>query len=128
MVVVTGAATDGSALRRPREGLSMIIRGQAAPIVQAGTGVTRQVLGHDPELMMVRVTFEQGAVGRVHSHPHRQVTFVERGQFDFEVDAVTTRLLPGDSVFVPPGAPHGTVAIEAGSLVDVFAPARIDFL
>jgi quercetin dioxygenase-like cupin family protein len=106
----------------------MIIRGQNAPIVQAGAGVTRQVLGHDAELMMVRVTFEAGAVGYVHSHPHRQVTFVERGQFDFALDGKTTRLSAGDSVFVPPGAPHGAVAIEAGALIDVFAPARADFL
>ena len=106
----------------------MIVRGKDAPTVQAGTGVTRQVLGHDPELMMVRVTFEQGAVGYVHAHPHRQVTFVESGQFDFAIDGVTTRLSAGDSVFVPPGLPHGATAVEAGSLIDVFAPARVDFL
>jgi quercetin dioxygenase-like cupin family protein len=128
MVIMTGVAAVGNALRRPRERPSMIIRGQDAPVVQAGTGVTRQVLGHDAELMMVRVTFEQGAVGYVHAHPHRQVTFVERGQFDFEVDGVTTRVSAGDSVFVPPDVSHGTLAVEAGSLIDVFAPARIDFL
>jgi quercetin dioxygenase-like cupin family protein len=106
----------------------MIIRSQDAPIIQAGPGVTRQVLGHDPELMMVRVTFEKGAVGYVHAHPHRQVTFVERGEFDFTVDGVTARVVPGDSVFVPPDVPHGTVAVEEGALIDVFAPARADFL
>jgi quercetin dioxygenase-like cupin family protein len=106
----------------------VIVRREDALIVQAGTGVTRQVLGHDPELMMVRVTFQQGAVGCVHSHPHRQATLVERGRFDFVVDGVTTRVSAGDSVFVPPDAPHGAVAIEAGSLIDVFAPARVDFL
>ena len=106
----------------------MIIRGQDAPTVKAGPGVTRQVLGHDAELMMVRVTFEKGAVGYVHSHPHRQVTFIERGEFEFTVDGVTTRVAPGDSVFVPPGVPHGATAVDAGSLIDVFAPARVDFL
>jgi quercetin dioxygenase-like cupin family protein len=106
----------------------MIIRGQDAPTVSAGAGVARQVLGHDAELMLVRVTFEQGAVGYVHSHPHRQVTFVESGQFDFTLAGATTRLSAGDSVFVAPGVPHGTVALEAGSLIDVFAPARADFL
>ncbi len=106
----------------------MIIRGQEAPIVQAGAGVARQVLGHDAELMLVRVTFEKGAVGYVHSHPHRQVTFVESGQFDFTLAGVTTRLSAGDSVFAPPDLPHGAVAIEAGALIDVFAPARADFL
>jgi len=106
----------------------MIVRSKDAPTVQAGAGVSRQVLGHDPELMMVRVTFEKGAVGYVHAHPHRQVTFIERGEFDFTVDGVTTRVVPGDSVFVPPDVPHGTVAVEEGSLIDVFAPARVDFL
>ncbi len=106
----------------------MIVRGQDAPTAQAGAGVARQVLGHDAELMLVRVTFEKGAVGSVHSHPHRQVTFVENGRFDFTLDGTTTRLSAGDSVFVPPDLPHGAVAIEAGSLIDVFAPARADFL
>ncbi len=106
----------------------MIVQSKDAPVVQAGAGVTRQVLGHDSELMMVRVAFEKGAVGYEHSHPHRQVTFVESGQFDFTVDGVTTRVAPGDSVFVSPGLLHGTTAVEAGSLIDVFAPARVDFL
>jgi quercetin dioxygenase-like cupin family protein len=106
----------------------MIVRSDDAPTVEAGAGVTRQVLGHDAELMMVRVTFEKGAVGYVHAHRHRQVTFVESGEFDFTVDGVTTTLSPGDSVFIPPDVPHGTVAAEAGALIDVFAPARADFL
>jgi quercetin dioxygenase-like cupin family protein len=106
----------------------MIIRGQDAPTVQAEPGVTRQVLGHDPELMLVRVTFEKGAVGYVHAHPHRQVTFIESGQFDFTLDGATTRLSAGDCWFVPPGVPHGAAAVEAGSLIDVFTPARADFL
>jgi quercetin dioxygenase-like cupin family protein len=34
----------------------------------------------------------------------------------------------GDCWFVPPGALHGVVAIEGGALIDVFTPARADFL
>jgi quercetin dioxygenase-like cupin family protein len=106
----------------------MIIRGHEAQTEPAEPGVTRQVLGHDPELMMVRVTFEQGAVGYVHSHSHRQVTYVERGLFRFTLDGTVTEVAQGDSWFVAPGARHGATAIEAGSLIDVFTPARIDFL
>jgi quercetin dioxygenase-like cupin family protein len=106
----------------------MIIRGQQAPIAPAEPGVTRQVLGYDPQLMMVRVTFERGAVGYVHSHPHRQVTYVESGRFAFELDGVVTEMTPGDCWFVPPAARHGATALEGGSLIDVFTPARLDFL
>jgi len=106
----------------------MIVRSAEAPIVPADPGVTRQVLGHDPELMMVRVTFQKDAVGYIHTHPHRQVTYVERGRFEFNLDGAKTVLSPGDSWFVPPDVPHGAVALEEGALIDVFTPARTDFI
>jgi quercetin dioxygenase-like cupin family protein len=106
----------------------MIIRGYEAPTEPAEPGVTRQILGYDPELMMVRVTFEPGAVGYVHSHPHRQVTYVVRGRFRFSYAGTDTDVVAGDGWFVPPGVPHGAAAIEAGELIDVFTPARTDFL
>jgi quercetin dioxygenase-like cupin family protein len=106
----------------------MIIRSREAPTVPAEPGVARQVLGHDDELMMVRVTFEPGAIGYVHSHPHRQVSYVERGRFEFTIDGATTTISEGDCCFVPPGVPHGAKALEAGTLIDVFTPARMDFL
>ena len=46
-----------------------------------GAGIRRQILGHGPDLMMVRVEFEKGAVGALHQHPHRQVTYVAAGVF-----------------------------------------------
>jgi quercetin dioxygenase-like cupin family protein len=106
----------------------MIVRAHEAPTAAAEPGVTRQVLGHDPELMMVRVTFTAGAVADLHSHPHRQVTYVERGRFRFMLDGRETEMRAGDCWFVPPGALHGVVAIEGGALIDVFTPARADFL
>jgi quercetin dioxygenase-like cupin family protein len=41
---------------------------------------------------------------------------------------VETEVAAGDCWFVPPGVPHGAVAIEAGSLIDVFTPARAEFI
>lgn len=93
-----------------------------------GGGVSRQILGHDAELMMVRVRFQAGAVGAVHHHPHRQVTLVESGRFQVEVAHEARVLQAGDSFFAAPDVEHGVVALEAGVLVDVFAPARQDFL
>jgi quercetin dioxygenase-like cupin family protein len=106
----------------------MIVRGHEAPTEPAEPGVVRQVLGHDPELMMVRVTFEEGAVGYLHSHPHRQVTYVERGRFQFTLNGTTTTVSAGDCWFVPPGVAHGATALEPGVLIDVFTPAREEFL
>lgn len=106
----------------------MFVRGSEASVEQVDHGVTRQILGHDPGLMMVRVTFVMGAVGAVHAHPHRQVTYVERGRFEATVNGTTTVVAAGDCFFVAPDVPHGAVALEDGALIDVFAPARMDFI
>ena len=35
---------------------------------------------------------------------------------------------PGDSIVVPGGSVHGCACVAAGTLLDVFAPMREDFL
>ena len=91
-------------------------------------GVRRKVLGHGPDLMMVRVEFDAGAVAAMHHHPHRQVAYVVSGRFDVTVDDERTELGPGDCFFVAASRVHGVVAREAGTVIDVFTPAREDFL
>jgi quercetin dioxygenase-like cupin family protein len=91
-------------------------------------GITRQVLGYDGELMLVRVVFEEGAVGTPHRHPHRQVSYVCKGAFEVTIDGETTTLREGDSFFVEPDLLHGAVCTEPGELLDVFAPARETFV
>jgi quercetin dioxygenase-like cupin family protein len=98
------------------------------PIIQADTGVTRQVLSDSPELMIVAFTFDAGGEGKLHNHPHVQSTYVESGEFMFSVDGVETKVGPGDSFIIPTQAVHGCRCIEAGRLVDCFTPRRDDFL
>ena len=98
------------------------------PWTRVADGVDRQVLGYDQQLMLVAVRFEKGAVGALHSHPHRQVTFVSSGSFEVEIDGQKRILSAGDSFFVPSDLKHGVVAQEAGVLVDVFHPMRDEFV
>ena len=51
----------------------------------AGEGIVRQIMGYDEHLMMVKVKFEQGAVGTLHQHPHTQSTFVASGCFEVTI-------------------------------------------
>ena len=91
-------------------------------------GVDRKILGYDEEVMMVRVRFEKGAVGNLHHHVHRQISYVESGKFEITIDGNVKTLQQGDCFFVAPDLVHGAVALEQGSLIDVFTPARQDFL
>ena len=91
-------------------------------------GVTRRILGYNEKTMMCEITFEKGAKGNMHTHPHTQVTYIVKGSFAFTVDGETRVVNAGDSVLMPSGSLHGCECLEAGVLCDVFTPMREDFL
>ena len=99
-----------------------------APLREVGVGVSRRVLAHTDQMMIVEVNFEAGGVGAVHSHPHCQSTYVRSGRFRFTVDGAPVEVGPGDTLAFPSGLPHGTLCLEAGTLLDIFTPMREDFL
>lgn len=95
---------------------------------QTGPGLRRKVMAWDERLMLVRVEFEKGAIGALHQHPHSQVTHVESGIFEIEISGEKKVLTTGDAFYIPPGAIHGAVCLEAGVLIDSFSPMREDFV
>ncbi len=98
------------------------------PIVTTSPGATRQVLAHQPDMMVVAFRFDSGAEGALHSHPHVQSTYVESGRFGFHVDGREIEITAGDSLVIPSGVTHGCVCLEQGALIDTFTPRRDDFL
>jgi unsaturated pyranuronate lyase len=104
------------------------IKSQEISWEQVDTGVERKILGYDDQLMMVCVRFEKGAVGTLHHHVHRQISYVQEGRFEVSIDGEKKILEQGDCFFVAPDLVHGVVALEKGTLVDIFTPARMDFL
>lgn len=95
---------------------------------EAGEGITRQFVGFNTQLMMVKVRFKEGAVGYVHDHFHSQATYVASGRFEITIDGKPEILKTGDGFFVQPNLKHGAKCLEAGILIDVFSPVREDFL
>ncbi|HBJ18894.1 MAG TPA: cupin domain-containing protein [Clostridiales bacterium] len=106
----------------------MFVKNQEVIPTDCGEGVSRRILGTGGTLMMVEVTFKKGGVGTPHTHVHEQVSYVAKGSFDFTLNGETRRIAVGDSVYIPSGAVHGTVALEDSVIVDVFTPIREDFL
>ena len=94
----------------------------------AGAGVTRRVLAYTDGLMCVENTFEKGAVGALHHHPHTQITYVVSGRFRFTIGDETREVGPGDTLLKQDGVMHGCVCLEAGILLDFFTPMREDFV
>lgn len=66
----------------------------------AGDGIVRQIMGYDEHLMMVKVKFNQGAVGTLHQHPHTQSTYVASGCFEVTIGEEKKVLKAGDGYYV----------------------------
>ena len=91
-------------------------------------GVERKILASSGKLMTVEVTFKEGAIGALHSHPHEQISYITKGRFEFEIDGKKYMLIAGDSYYVQPDLVHGIKALEDSVILDVFTPQREDFL
>ena len=94
----------------------------------SGPGMKRKIMAYDDKLMVVKVNFEKGAVGSLHQHYHTQITHVESGVFEVEINGGKKILKAGDAFYIPPNVLHGAVCMEPGVLIDIFSPMREDFI
>lgn len=111
----------------PKKGQRWVPHDDTLP-QSAGQGVTRRILAYTDGLMCVENTFQEGAVGALHSHPHTQITYVVSGVFSFTIAGETHTVRAGDTLLKEDGVEHGCVCREAGVLLDIFTPMREDFL
>ena len=92
-------------------------------------GITRQILGYDGHIMMVKIKAEKaGPVGVEHAHYHPQVTYVSSGKFEFTIGNEKKVVTAGDGMYMEPDVRHSCICIEPGVIVDCFSPMREDFL
>ncbi len=110
------------------ESVKVFIENKDIPWDDMGNGVKRKIMSYDDNLMVVKVEFEKGGVGSLHQHYHSQITHIEKGVFEVEIDGVKKLLSAGDGFYIPPNTIHGAVCMEAGVLIDVFSPMREDFI
>ena len=96
--------------------------------VAAAPGVVRKVLAYCDNLMCVENTFDTGAVGALHSHPHTQITYVAQGVFEFCIGGKKKVVRKGDTMLKQDGVEHGCTCLEKGVLLDIFTPMRDDFI
>jgi quercetin dioxygenase-like cupin family protein len=92
-----------------------------------GEGIHRKMYGYNDHLMLVRIKFDEGAVGELHKHFHTQISYVESGKFEMQIGSEKKVLMQGDGYYVPPETLHCCKCLESGTLIDVFNPRRLDF-
>jgi unsaturated pyranuronate lyase len=93
-----------------------------------GEGIRRKILSYDKDMMLVLVDFKKGAVGVLHAHPHKQISFITKGSFEVNINGEKRIQRAGDGYLILPNIEHGVIALEDSALIDVFTPYREDFL
>jgi quercetin dioxygenase-like cupin family protein len=98
------------------------------PAEHVAEGIERQTVYGD-KLMVCRLRIAPHVVTAPHTHPHEQITIVERGQVRYVVAGIERIVSAGDVLHFPPYVEHGaTMLDEEVVLVDIFTPVREDFL
>ena len=82
---------------------------------------------HTGDITLMYWWVEEGVVMPMHSHVHKQVANVLKGEFELTVDGRTELLAPGKVAVIPPHVQHGGRAVTACELLDVFTPEREDY-
>ena len=98
------------------------------PAERIAAGIDRQMIWGD-RLMVCRLRLDPRVVTARHSHPHEQMTIVERGRVVFTIDGQERAAAAGDILHFPAGIEHGaTMLDEEVVLIDIFSPVREEFL
>lgn len=100
----------------------------AMPTIGIWNGVVaRTVDGEQCSLAVVEL--DPNSVVAEHAHPNEQLGMVVRGSVSFRIGDEQRTLGPGGTWRIPPDTPHEVHVGEDGAVViDVFAPARADWL
>jgi quercetin dioxygenase-like cupin family protein len=106
----------------------VFVNASAVAPARAFDGLTRRVLAHNDRLMLVEHTLEAGTIFPRHSHPHDQLAYLLSGHIRVRCADRTFDVRGGDSWVVRGGIEHEIVAVERSVGLDVFTPARDDYL
>jgi quercetin dioxygenase-like cupin family protein len=91
-------------------------------------GVWLKNLSHGEKTHLIEVKFNKGAKIPIHKHPHEQTGYLISGKLKFLSDDIEAVAQPGDSWTFPGETVHGAEALEASIVIEVFSPAREDYL
>jgi len=80
------------------------------------------------EVMLARILMKKGALVPLHSHHNEQVTWVQEGALQFQIDGREVVVRAGEVLCIPPHVPHEALALEDTVDIDVFTPPRADWI
>jgi quercetin dioxygenase-like cupin family protein len=106
----------------------MIVKNSDVDLETMSKGIQRKILARGGKIMSVEVHFRKDAIADLHTHPHEQIGYIIKGSLELEIESKKRIIREGDSFYVGSNIPHGVIALEETTVLDVFTPQREDFL
>jgi len=106
----------------------MIISYKSVKVTEPAPGITRRVLANSASLMLAEHTLEKDAILPAHSHPHGQLVYLLSGKLAVEMGDERFTAVQGDSFVIAPDIEHRVTCLERAVALDIFTPARTDYL
>jgi len=97
------------------------------PEEQMSAAISRQVI-HGETMTVARIRLRKGAVVPLHQHTNEQISMVESGLMRFVISGEERILRSGETLTIPPNAPHLVEALEDSRALDLFSPVREDWI
>ena len=88
--------------------------------------LTRQHLSCE-KMTLARVEQKKGCYVPSHQHENEQISHVLEGALKFISEGKEYVVRAGEMLVIPSNAPHDALALEDTVVLDVFAPARVDW-
>jgi quercetin dioxygenase-like cupin family protein len=115
------AKPDGRVVQPAKRSLDAI------PLEVLGPGVARQVV-HGTQGTFARWQLKSGASVPLHHHVNEQMTWIISGRAEVFSGGERYDLQAGDVMVLPPNVEHAFTILEDTVAVDIFAPARQDWI
>ena len=98
------------------------------PPIEMFEGVSRRTLNAGERTSIHEIQIAAGCVVPMHTHPHEQIGYLVSGRVKFELGEETRELSAGDSWIIPSEVPHEVTAIVDSVALDIFSPAREEYI
>ncbi len=106
----------------------MIVSYNSAKVTQPFPGITRRILANSDNLMLTEHTLEKGALLPDHNHPQEQLVYLLSGRILLEMNGIEYKMAAGDSLDIPANLNHKVTTLDKSVALDIFTPARKDYV
>jgi quercetin dioxygenase-like cupin family protein len=91
-------------------------------------GIQQKTLVFGERTLMTEFLLTENSILPDHAHPYEQTGYLVKGHIVLRVGPTEHDTTPGDSWCIPMNVTHGARVLEDSIAIEVFSPARADYL